>query len=272
MTILVTGATGTVGRQVVAQLHAAGHPVRALSRRPARTRLDVEVAFGDLGRPDSLAPALEGVTAAHLITFDGESPLETGTELVSLLERAGVRQVSVLSGWEESGVERALRDSPIGWTWLRPVEFMANAVVDWAPFIRAGHPVPVFGDQPGAVVHEADIAAVAVASLTEDGHAGQEYQLTGPETLSQEDRLVILGKALGRDVPVRRETEAEYRARLLDQGFAADYLDWAVQLSTSPPAVGGVPQPTVREVTGRPGRTFEQWARENAHQFQPTGG
>ncbi|MCP3802604.1 NAD(P)H-binding protein [Allokutzneria sp. A3M-2-11 16] len=267
MTILVAGATGTVGAEVVRQLAAAGHPVRALSRNPDRysVPLGTEFARGDLSRPETLVPALDGVTALHLITFGGDEPLTTGPEIVALAARAGVRRISVLSGWEESSVERALRAADIGWTWLQPVEFMGNALA-WKESVRAGT-IEVFGDWPSAMVHEADIAAVAVAALTEDGHAGQAYMLTGPEALRPGDRARILGAAIGKDLTVRQLSEQEERDRLRAYGYSEEDVEFGIALGKNPPEVGMVPQDTVERVTGRPARTFAQWAAEHADEF-----
>jgi uncharacterized protein YbjT (DUF2867 family) len=271
MTILVTGATGTVGRQIVAQLAECGHPVRALTRNPAAARVPagVEVAYGDLAAPQTLAPALEGVTALHLITFGGDdyAPLQTGPEIVELAAKAGVRRVTVLSSWDETSVEEALRNGDLGWTQLLCVEFMANAR-DWVDSIREEGVVRVFGNHPGAVVHEADIAAVAVARLIEEGHAGQAYMLTGPEALTPAERVRVIGEALGRELRFEELTEEQYRASMRAAGESDDMIEFAVQLGANPPDAGSVVLPTVEQVTGRPGRTFVQWAAENAAIFR----
>lgn len=258
MTILVTGATGTVGRHVVAQLVERGEKVRALTRDPDRARQvlpgSVEVAFGDLSAPETLAPALEGVTRLHLITVDADPGV------VALAAEAGVRLVTVLSGWEESDVERALRASDLPWTQVQCVEFMANAL-DWARSIRTEGVVRDFCDPPGALVHEADIAAVLVTALVEDGHAGAQYLLTGPEVTRHSDRVRLIGEAIGRPLVYEELTEAAYREQ---QG---EWADFAVDLRRNPPAVGAIVRQTVSEVTGRPARTFAQWARENIEAF-----
>ncbi|MEQ4722255.1 NmrA family NAD(P)-binding protein [Nonomuraea sp. B19D2] len=270
MTILVTGATGTVGRQIVAQLVARGERVRALTRNPAAARLpaSVEVACGDLTRPQSLAPALEGVTALHLITVGGDdqAALQTGPELVELAAKAGVTRVSVLSSWDESSVEEALRAREIGWTQLLCVEFMANAL-EWAQSIREEGVVRVFGNNPGAVVHEADIAAVAVAALVSDGHAGESYLITGPETLTPAQRAQLIGEAIGREIRFEELSEAQYRASMEAWGAGEELIEFAVQLGANPPDAASVVLPTVEQVTGRPGRTFAQWAAEHATAF-----
>ncbi|MEV4176970.1 NmrA family NAD(P)-binding protein [Nonomuraea sp. NPDC049709] len=271
MTILVTGATGTVGRQMVAQLVERGARVRALTRNPAAAGLPagVEVACGDLAVPETLAPALEGVTGLHLITFGGDdyAPLRTGPELVELAAKAGVTRVSVLSSWDETSVEEALRAGELGWTQLRCVEFMANAL-DWVASVREEGVVRVLGNHPGAVVHEADIAAVAVAALVEDGHAGQAYALTGPEALTPAERVRLIGEAVGREIRFEELSEEGYRASMRAAGVSEELIEFGVGLGVDPPEVGSVVLPTVEQVTGRPGRTFARWAAENAAAFR----
>lgn len=140
MTILVTGATGTVGRRVVEQLLERGAPVRAVTRDPARAEFPagVDVVRGDLADPASLESALEGVTGLHLITFDGGlfAPLTTGEEVMRPARGAGVRRVTVLNGGGDTPMETAVRESGLAWTVVMPVEFMANAL-EWAPDIKA---------------------------------------------------------------------------------------------------------------------------------------
>jgi len=201
MTVLITGATGTIGRHLVHQLTEAGHRVRALTRNPAAADLpdDVEVVAGYLTEPNRLTDAFDGVSAAHLITFGGDNgePLTTGAELVELATRCGVRRVTVLGGWEETSVEPALRASDLSWTLLVPGEFMSGAL-EWAGSVREHGAVRLLADWPSAVVHDADIAAAAVTALTEDGPAGQTYPITGPQALTPADRARLIGEAIGR--------------------------------------------------------------------------
>lgn len=264
---LVAGATGTVGREIVSQLAAAGFPVRALTRNPQNADFppNVEVARGDLTDPESVAPALEGVTGLHLITFGGDAALETGPRLVELAQQAGVRRVSVLSGFYRAGVEDALDASDLPWAWVRPMEFMSNAL-DWVEAFGTGT-VPVWRNLPSAVVHEADIAAVAVAALTEDGHGGRIYLVTGPEALTTEERIGLLAKASGTAVDIEFLTEEQERARLAAAGLDQEYVEFSIMLGTNPPEEGMTVLPTVEQVTGRPARTFAQWAAENAAKF-----
>lgn len=261
---LVAGATGTVGREIVRQLAEAGHRVRALTRNPQNAEFPpgVEVARGDLTDPESVAPALEGVVGLHLITFGGDAPLETGPRLVELARQAGVRRVSVLSGFYRSGVEDALDASDLAWTLVQPVEFMANAL-EWAPAFHEGV-VPVWRNHPSSVVHEADIAAVAVAALTQDGHGGQTYVVTGPEALTAVDRIRILSE----DVEIEFLNEEQERARLAAAGVDQEYIEFSIMLGTNTPEEAAWVTPTVQEVTGKPARTFAQWAAENREKFK----
>lgn len=136
MTILVTGATGTVGRHVVDQLLKKGIKVRTISRNPEKADLPagVEVVAGDLAIPESLEAALQGVTALHLLASSYN--FQTDPKVVEMAERAGVKRVSVLVSDTEGPVEEALANSGMEWTLLKPVEFMSNAIVDWQESIR----------------------------------------------------------------------------------------------------------------------------------------
>ncbi|MFC7305743.1 NAD(P)H-binding protein [Streptomyces monticola] len=271
MTFLVTGATGTVGRQIVEQLLLKGVPVRALTRDPARADLpaDVEVVGGDLAAPDSLAAAFEGVEAAHLITFGGEAfaPLETGPELVALAEKAGVRRVTVLHGGGPSPVEDVVRASALDWTVLMPVEFMSNAL-EWAEPIRTADEVrEPFVGRLSAMVHEADIGAVAAAALTESGHAGQEYVITGPDVLTLSGKTEAIAAARGRAVRLVELTEDEARGQWRAQGMPESTIDFLVMVYRDTPPEGRTVTDVVQRVTGRPARTFGQWATQHAAAF-----
>ncbi|SER30748.1 Uncharacterized conserved protein YbjT, contains NAD(P)-binding and DUF2867 domains [Microlunatus flavus] len=278
----MTGATGNVGRQVVEQLAAAGEPVRALSRHPERSRWPdgVEAVAGDLveGVP---AEAFTGVRALHLF------PAPEGVEaVVAAAKAAGVAHVSVLSSlsasWESDSplqrrhtdVERAVEASGLGWTMLRPGMFMTNTLA-WAPAVRAGEPVRApYGDSVAAPVHEADIAAVAVAALLHpQAHAGAAYELSGPEALSQRDRVRILSEVLGREVRFEEQDRDEARADLLRNPWMSAQLADSL-LDMQERAVGvreGQVLPAVEQVLGRPGLPFARWAADHREAFAPVG-
>ncbi|WP_437638662.1 SDR family oxidoreductase [Sorangium sp. So ce854] len=271
MKILVTGATGTVGREIVDQLAERGHHVRALSRDPGRAKLPagVEAVAGDLAAPETFAAALEGVEALHLINFGGDdhAPLQTGEQIVALARQAGVRRITVLLGGASMPLDAAVASSGIDATFLQPVEFMANHL-EWAASIRGEGVVrEPFCDRLSAVVHEADIAAVAVAALTQDGHAGKTYTLTGPEVLSLRQKIAILAAAAGREIKLVELTEREARARWAAAGFPPESIEFLVEVYGNTPELGRTVVPTVERVTGRPARTFARWAAEHAAAF-----
>ncbi|MFB7971009.1 NAD(P)H-binding protein [Streptomyces sp. G9] len=272
MTILVTGATGTVGRRVVEQLLERGEHVRALTRDPERAEFPagVEVVGGDLEDPASLVPALRGVTGLHLITFGGAlfAPLETADEILALAKDAGVRRVTVLHGGGETPMETAVRASDFVWTVVMPVEFMANAL-EWAPGIRSEGVVrEPFVDRLSAMVHESDIGAVAAVALTEDGHGGQEYLITGPQALTLRDKTAAIGAARGADVELVELTEEQALETWRGQGMPEDVIAFLIDVYRDTPPEGRTVLGTVEKVTGRPARTFAEWAEEHAQAFR----
>ncbi|WP_031170504.1 SDR family oxidoreductase [Streptosporangium roseum] len=272
MTILVAGATGNVGRPLVEQLLAAGHRVRALTRNPAKADLPAgaEVVAGNLAETASLSTAFSGVSAAHLISFSGEdfSPLTNGPEIADLAKKAGVRKVTVLKGEvTKSPLEEAVEASGLEWTHLSPVEFMSNAL-EWAESVKTEGVVrEAFADAKSTMIHEADIASVAATALTADGHAGQEYWLTGPEALTPPEKVRTISDVLGRDVRYIELTKDEIVVQWRQTGYSDEDIEFFLTMRTNPPQAGYTVLPTVEKVTGRPARTFAQWVRENATAF-----
>ncbi|MFE7775329.1 NAD(P)H-binding protein [Streptomyces sp. NPDC057445] len=272
--VLVTGATGTVGRQVVAELLARGSTVRALTRDTARAKASlpegVEVVQGDLTEPESLIPALEGVTGLHLITFGGEymAPLETGPRIVELARTAGVRRVTVLHGGERTPLQGAVEASDLDWTVLMPVEFMANAL-EWAESVRTGDAVhEPFTERLSAMVHEADIGAVAAVALCEHGHGRKSYPITGPEVLTLQDKVDALAAARGKAVALVELTPGQAVERWRAAGLPQDAIDFLIHVYGNTPPEGRTVSGTVEKVTGRPARTFARWAAEHADAFR----
>ncbi|MFD4595491.1 NmrA family NAD(P)-binding protein [Streptomyces rubiginosohelvolus] len=272
MTILIAGATGNVGRPLVEQLLAAGHPVRALTRNPAKANLPegAEVIAGNLSDTSSLVEAFKGVTAAHLISFNGEdfSPLENGPEIVKLAKESGVRKVTVLKGdVTKSPLEEAVEAGGLEWTFLSPVEFMSNAL-EWTESIKnEGVVREAFAQAKSAMVHDADIAAVAAVALTADGHAGQEYWITGPQALTPPEKVRAISEALGREVKYVELSQDEIVAEWRQTGYSDEDVEFFLTMRTNPPEAGYTVQDTVERVTGKPPRTFVQWVKENAAAF-----
>lgn len=267
--IVVAGATGNVGRNVIGRLVAAGEPVRALTRNPATVRFGVA---GDLADPSTLAEPLTGATALFLLS--GYPP-----EIFTVAREAGVRRVVLLSGGSaETGdrtnavarymidTEEALRASGLAWTMVRPRMFMTNAL-QWADRIRGGVVRAPWPDVPSAVVDPADIAAVASAALTSAAHEGREYPVTGPEALRPGERVRILADALGRDIRYEPQPDDEARAEMAAQ-MPVEYVDAFFSFYSAGKLDEATVFPTVEAVTGRPPRTFAEWARANAGRFQ----
>jgi uncharacterized protein YbjT (DUF2867 family) len=272
MTILVTGATGTVGRLVVDELLQVGQQVRALTRNPGKAGLPegVEVVAGDLADPATLAGAFDGVTGVHFINFAGDdyAPLPDGAGLVELAVKAGVRRVTVLGGREDGELEQALAATDLEWTLLHPVEFMSNTLKWWAHTIKTeGVIKEPFGDRLSALVHERDIAAVAATVLAEGGHGGRTYVLTGPQAITLKEKVAILGEAVGKDVEFVELTVDQARDKWRGDGMGEQTIEFLIGALGDTPEVGYTVVPTVREVTGRDARPFSQWAAEHAEAF-----
>ncbi|WP_199616972.1 NmrA family NAD(P)-binding protein [Paenibacillus alkalitolerans] len=271
MTILVTGATGNVGRHVVNQLVRSGQHVRALSRNPAAANVPegVETVYGDLTAPETLVPALKGVKGIYLMTsVAGGSPLQTGSEIIELAEKAGVRRAAILWSGEKGTVERAAEASGLEWTFIQPYcEFMSNTLI-WAESIRSESVVrEPFGDSLNAVIHEADVASVAATALSKDGHAGKTYILTGPEALTPRAKVRIIGEALGRDVRFIELTKEQARERLKKLGVSEDMIEYVLKWHENLPKEAYTVVPTVQEVTGQRARTYAQWVADHLQDF-----
>ena len=178
--------------------------------------------------------------------------------------------MTVLKGdVERSALEEEIAGSGLGWTFLGPVEFMSNTL-EWAPGIRSSGVVRAgFPDAPSAMIHDGDIAAVAAAVLTSPGsaHVGREYWLTGPEVLTPVSQVRILGEVLGRSLSFVALSQDEVVAQWRDEGYGAEDIAFFLAMRTSPPEAGYTVLPTVREVTGRPARSYREWVAENRAAF-----
>jgi uncharacterized protein YbjT (DUF2867 family) len=274
--ILVTGATGNIGGELVRLLHRQGSPVRALVRRSRPSRLpDVDVVEGDLDNPATLAPALTDVRSVFLLPGYRDMP-----GLLAAISDAGAERVVLLSGGSaESGdlsnaisaymirSEDAVRESGLPWTILRPSAFMSNAR-RWAPKLAAGDVVRLpFATVRIATVHPFDVAAVAAAALGQDGHDGHVYVPTGPESLLPAEQVEILARVLGRDLRFEAQPDDEAREEM-SRTTPAEYVDAFFDFYVTGTLDESKVRSTVEDVTGRPPRTFEQWANEHADDFR----
>ncbi|MEV0082068.1 NAD(P)H-binding protein [Saccharopolyspora sp. NPDC050642] len=276
MTILVTGGRGSVARSVVEQLLSAGEKPRVISRDPAATRLpeQIEVVRGDLAEPPE--SVLDGVSAVFLYADRGgvggflDAARTAGVEHVVLLSA----NVVTTPGAPDdplirlhASAERAVLDSGLAWTFLRPGGFATNALA-WAGSIRARGVVEApYPDAHADLIHEADIADAAVRALTEPGHEGRAYPLSGPQSITQREQAEAIAEAIGRPVEFVPQSPDEYRATMAEHGMG--YL--ADTLLRYLAGQDGRPLPvvnTVEVLTGRPARTFAQWAADHASDFR----
>jgi uncharacterized protein YbjT (DUF2867 family) len=214
---------------------------------------------------------LSGTISYTLVIFrkgDPSVPLQSAAELIALAAKAGVRRVTILCGPEESDVEKAVKASDLEWTILQPVEFMANAIVDWGESIRSENLVrEPFPNALSAKIHEADIAAVAVAALLQEGHAGKAYTLTGPDAIARAESVRIISEGTGRDIRLIEQSEQEAREQWRMMGYPDEAIDFFVEMGQNTPEVGYTVLPTVEEVTGRKARNFADWVLEHAEHF-----
>ncbi|GAB2538640.1 NmrA family NAD(P)-binding protein [Gracilibacillus alcaliphilus] len=265
MKILVTGATGNVGRHVVEQLHRAGKQVVALTRNQETARMPegVEVVQGDLFTPETLSSVFARVDLIFLITVGGEeySPLP-GQAIIQLAEEQNVQHITVLWSGEKGTVEQAVEDSNLSWTQLHPGEFMSNTL-DWIDSIRAEGVVrEPFGNSLSAFIHEADIADVAVRTLLENGHTGKIYTLSGPEALTVHEKVQIISTVMERDIQFIELTEKQARSRMQKENIPEEHIEMVINWFANPSKMAYTVVPTVEEITGHPARTFKQWVRE----------
>ncbi|MGW2219121.1 SDR family oxidoreductase [Nonomuraea sp. NPDC001684] len=273
--ILVTGATGNVGRQLVDLLLGAGEQVRAISRNPERAGLPdgVEVVKADMSQAEDLRVALRGADRAFLLPAAGQvdgflrEAARAGLGHVVLLSALAVtmKQAGVL-GSAHAEYERAVAGSGLPWTFLRPGAFMANDL-RWAPGVKNGGVVRApFAEAATAPIDERDIAAVAARTLLDDGHAGKAYELSGPASLTTADRVRILGKVLGRDLRLEELSPEQAREQLIAH-TPAPVVDSMLTLFASFVGRAADVSPAVRELTGDEPHTYADWAARNAAAF-----
>lgn len=284
--ILVTGATGSVGGALIAQLVAADVPVRAMTRRPGALAAPpgVEVVAGDAEDPDSLDAAFAGAGAAFLMSAQPVDSAPHPTHdlaLVDAARRAGLSRVvklSVLSGGDGDDViarwhaeaEHAVTSSGLQWTLLRPGRFHTNAL-RWAPMLHRGDTVHVpFAHRAAASIDPADIAAVAALALTTDDLLGAAPLLTGPESLTPTTEVAVLADVLARDLEVVEVGDERARDGMLRSGISARAADAAIARTHG--TDGSEVLPTVADVLGRAPRPFLAWSTEHAPAFHRDDG
>ena len=281
-TTLVIGATGKVGRHVVSGLLDEGIDVRALARHPETAGLpaQVEVVQGDVYRPETIEASARGARSAFLLWpgFDPAGAGEVVAALAGTVNHIVHLSSARLQGDEEgptegvwAEVERQVETSGAAWTFVRAGGFAANTL-SWADTIRAGGPLRVaFPRAARSVVHERDIADVAVRTLIDPIHVGSAYEVTGPEVLSQLEQVAIIGQAVGRAVAVE-EMSADEAWREFASFMGADGADravahWASMVDSPERAAHDV-----ERITGHPARAYSAWVRNHLDAFSsPVG-
>ena len=289
-TIVVTGATGTVGSEVVKQLSAKGATVRAcchtLSKADKIRGLGVEIVEVEYSKPESVEAAFTGVERLFLLTPFVDNMVEITAQLVAEAKKAGVRHIVKLSNNQDLGAAAEARIPPIRWhrqaekmveesgipyTFLRPIDgFMQNFINFYGQTIEAQSAIYTnAGEGKVGIVDARDIAAVAVEALTGDGHEGKIYPITGPEAISYNQAAEILSKVLGRKISHVNISEEDAREGLEEAGLP----DWMINSAIEGERLEKMGRfsavlPTVEEVTGEKPRSFEQFARDYAEAFE----
>jgi uncharacterized protein YbjT (DUF2867 family) len=281
--IVIHGATGHVGAELLEQLASSSHAVRALSRRPQQQdRNNVSWVVADADSGASLEAAFHGAKRAFLMNAEpiqADVPPTQVPRLVDAAVRAGVEGLvllSVFSGGEGNDViaafwrhvEGAVTHSGVPWTILRPGRFMSNAL-QWQAMIARGDEVHIpFAHRKIASIDPSDIAAVAAAALSGDEHLGKIYQLTGPQSLTAAEELHAIGHRLGRPLRAVEPPPEAVRAGMAKHGLSGPVLEAVMARTLSED--GSVPLPTVQQVLGRAPHSFAHWLDAHIESFRAT--
>ncbi|MGW8327533.1 SDR family oxidoreductase [Streptomyces sp. NPDC055897] len=278
--IVVTGATGNIGRPLTQALAEAGEQVTAVSRHPAQLPDGVRHLSADLAEPAGLAAALDGAKALFLLlSGDLHAPGARPAGLVELAAAQGVRRIVLLSSQGVAtrplgasriatrAVEDAVRDSGLEWSVLRPGGFASNAFA-WAESVRTqGTVAAPFGDVGVPVVDPADIAAVAAACLLDDRHTGGTFELTGPEVITPRQQAEAIADALGSPVRFHELTRAEAKSGMI-RFVPAELADDTLDIISDPNPAELRISPDVERVLGRAPRPFSDWITRNLAAFR----
>jgi uncharacterized protein YbjT (DUF2867 family) len=278
--ILVTGATGTVGREAIDVLQARGAEVAAVTRDPSTAALPdgVHVVGADPSKPQTLTAALGG---AEAVLLSPRAVSGATAELLSMAADRGAKRVVVLSAAtvkypvgqrrfveQFESAEEAAKASGLAWTFLRSADFAANALA-WAPQIRATGVVRgAYGNAATSPIHQRDIATIAADALLNAGHEGRSYVLTGPQSLNQYDKVRLIGQALGRELSFAEMPPEQVRQGMLAQGLPEEIPDRLLGSLADYALKPGPTTDTVQRLLGRPALSFAQWASENTATFR----
>jgi uncharacterized protein YbjT (DUF2867 family) len=268
--IVITGATGNIGRPLVQNLVSAGEEVTTVSRGDAPS--DVRHYRADLNEPESLKPAVDGAEALFLLPAPGFLANGDVGAVLDVARAGGVRRIvllssqGVLTGRHPSAMEDAVRQSGLEWTLLRPGGFDSNTL-QWAESVRTSRMVAApFADVALPTVDPADIADVAAAVLRDAGHAGRAYELTGPAPISPRQQAGAIADAIGEPVRFVEQSRAEARAQFV-RFMPAPVADATLDILGSPTAAEQRVSPDIAHVLGRPARTFADWVTRTVAAF-----
>lgn len=277
--ILVTGATGHIGRELIPQL--TGQPLRVLARNEKRVAsLDscIDRTVGDLDDFQSLVSAMRGVEKVFLVTFE----MQQDINVVEAARQAGVQHIVKLSTLEATEHkikvgkwhferEELIRLSGLDWTFLRPGMFMSNLIEWWAESIKGQGSVFFPGGKSGKVapIDPRDVASVAALSLTGDGHRGKAYELTGSELFTVGEMVQVISRVLGKPIKYVDILPLAAKVFMLKTGMDKTLVNALMEMLASLRRnEGAIVTDTFQRLTGRPPRRFEDWCRQHADAFR----
>ncbi len=279
--ILITGVTGHIGKELIPLLLESQQPIRVLvrdERKVAHLNPCIERAVGDLNNLDSLTSAMRGVDKVFLVTFETQQDIN----VIEAAKRAGVQQIVKLSTLEATehkikvGIwhyerEELIRASGLDWTFLRPGMFMSNSIDWWADSIKGQNSVFFPGGKKGKVapVDLRDVANVAAITLTQAGHSGQAYELTGPELFTIGQMVQVISYVLGKPVQYVDIPPVAAKLFMLKSGMDKALVNALMEMLASLRRnEGAIVTDTVQCVTDHPPHTFEAWCREYIEAFK----
>jgi uncharacterized protein YbjT (DUF2867 family) len=282
--VFVTGGTGAVGSELLRLLSQARVATRALTRNPQKAPPVPGITWvaGDLSKPETLPAAFEGAQKLFLLTSYYEDMVTLQHNAIAAARAAGVTHVVKVSAFAASGhsrapvgrwhyqVEQELQESGMGWTILRPHHFMQNLLAQAEYISKDGVVYSASGDGQIPYIDPRDIAAVAFVTLTQPGHLGKKYVLTGGEAISYRQAAEIIGATIGKPVRFVDESPDQARARRVREGLPPAVIESALAISAYQRAGGKTVTitNTIADLTGRPPRTVGEFVREHAAAFR----
>lgn len=285
--ILITGATGLTGSAVVREFVRRGRPVRSLIRNPDKARAltavpGIEVVQADLLVPDTLAPTLEGIDTAVLISSADDRMVQAQCNLIDAAVAAGVGRIVKVSGLGpdlnspfrfgryHAQIEQHLQAAGVGWTLLRPSQFMQTYYREIPTMLAGGTFAQPLGDTRLAPVDVQDVAQVAYTIATGEGHASKTYEMTGPQALTMTEICEVLSSVVGKRIRYIDIAPEDKRKRLIDAGIPprfADDLDDLFRLRRDGGPESHVDVKAFEQLGIRP-TSFAEFAERSAAVFQ----